>query len=103
MILHPGILALIVGSCIVLVMMLFASAQGIGILKGWDFRSSSEKQLDLERRTYLISSIIQYALGFEILSTLLFIYTVDDIHNLFVGAMCATGSLNATPVGWYAL
>jgi hypothetical protein len=84
-------------------MMLFASAQGIRILTGWDFSSSSEKQLNLERKTYLISSIIQYALGFEVLSTLLFIYTVDDIHNLFVGAMCATGSLNANPVGWYAL
>lgn len=103
MILHPGILALIVGSCIVFVMMLYASVQGTRILAGWDFRSSSEKQLNLERKTYLISSIIKYALGFEILSTLLFIYTVDDIHHLFVGAMCATGSLNANPVGWYAL
>ena len=103
MILHPGILALIVGSCIVFVMMLYASVQGMSIRAGWDFQSSSEKQLNLERRTYLISTIIKYALGFEVLSTLLFIYTVDDIHTLFVGAMCATGSLNANPVGWYAL
>ncbi len=103
MILHPGILALLVGSCIVFVMMLYASLQGIVIMAGWDFMSSSEKQLNLERKTYLISSVIKYALGFEILSTLLFMYTVDDIHSLFVGAMCATGSLNANPVGWYAL
>jgi len=103
MILHPGILALLVGSCIVFVMMLFASVQGIRIMAGWDFKSSSEKQLNLERRTYLISSIIKYVLGFEILSAFLFMYTVDDIHHLFVGAMCATGSLNANPVGWYAL
>ena len=103
MILHPGILALIIGSTIVFVMMLYASVEGLRIMSGWDFKSSSEHQLDLERRTYLISSIIKYALGFEILSTLLFIYTVDDIHTLFVGAMCATGSLNANPIGWYAL
>ena len=103
MILHPGILALLVGSCIVFVMMLYASIQGISIISGWDFQSSSEHQLNLERKTYLISSIIKYALGFEVLSTLLFIYTVDDIHDLFVGAMCATGSLNANPIGWYAL
>ena len=103
MILHPGILALLAGSCIVFVMMLYASIQGISIMRGWDFQSSSEKQLNLERKTYLISSIIKYALGFEVLSTLLFIYTVDDIHTLFVGAMCSTGSLNANPIGWYAL
>jgi len=103
MILHPGILALLVGSWIVFVMMLYASLQGIIIMAGWDFRSSSEEQLKLERKTYLVSSIIKYALGFEIISTLLFMYTVDDIHSLFVGAMCATGALNANPVGWYAL
>ena len=103
MILHPGILALLIGSTIVFVMMLYASIEGIRIISGWDFQSSSEHQLNLERKTYLISSIIKYALGFEVISTLLFIYTVDDIHTLFVGAMCATGSLNANPIGWYAL
>jgi hypothetical protein len=103
MILHPGILALIIGSTIVFVMMLYASIEGIRIISSWDFKSSSEHQLNLERKTYLISSIIKYVLGFEVLSTLLFIYTVDDIHTLFVGAMCATGSLNANPIGWYAL
>ena len=46
---------------------------------------------------------MNYILGFLIISTILFIYSVDDIHKLFVGAMCATGSLNANPVGWYAL
>lgn len=103
MILHPGILSLLAGSCIVFLLMLYASFHGIRIIAGWDFQSSSEMQLGLERKTHLISTIITYALAFEVLSTLLFIYTVDDIHNLFVGSMCATGSLNANPVGWYAL
>ncbi len=103
MILHPGILSLLAGSIIVFALMLYGSFQGVRIMLGWDFQSSSEKQLGLERQTYLISTIVTYALAFEVLSTLLFIYTVDDIHHLFVGAMCATGSLNANPVGWYAL
>ncbi len=103
MILHPGILALIAGSFIVFIMMLYASILGIRIITRWDIRSSSEEQLTLEKKTYLVSSIIKYALGFEIISGLLYIYTVDDIYRLFVGAMCSTGSLNANPVGWYAL
>ena len=103
MILHPGILALLTGSSIVLVMMLHASGIGVRILLRWDFSSSSEGQLALERKTYLVSTLIHYALGFEIISGLLFIYTVDDIHPLFVGAMCATGSLNANNIGWQAL
>ncbi|MEW6116329.1 MAG: hypothetical protein AB1553_05450 [Nitrospirota bacterium] len=103
MILHPGILALITGTAVVFVMLLYASAAGIRVLARWDFESSSEEQLSLERQTYLIASIIKYALGFELLSGLLFLYTVDDLHKVFVGAMCATGSLNANPIGWYAL
>lgn len=103
MILHPGILSLIAGSFIVLAMMMYSSGLGFMILRKWDSNSSSPGQLALERKTYLISTLMNYVLGFEIFSSLLFIYTVDDIHGIFVGAMCATGSLNANPIGWYAL
>ena len=103
MILHPGILSLIAGSLIVTAMMVYSAFLGFMILRKWDINSSSSEQLTLERTTYLISTIMNYVFGFEIFSSLLFIYTVDDIHRIFVGAMCATGSLNANPIGWYAL
>lgn len=103
MILHPGILALYTGSFITLLLVFFAAALGVRILLQWDITSSADTQLVLERRTYLISTIVQYGLFFEILSAFLFIYTADDLHNLLVGAMCATGSLNANPYGFPAL
>lgn len=103
MLFHPGILALVNGSALVALMMLYAAMLGVKVILRWDFQSSSAYQLSLERKTYLISTIMNYVLGFQIISALLFIYTVDDIHKLFVGAMCATGSLNANPVGWLAL
>ncbi len=103
MILHPGIIALLIGSSLALLMVVYAGGLGLKILARWDFQSSSAQQLQLERRTYLISTIVNYALGFEIISGLLLVYTLDDIHRLFVGAMCATGSLNANPIGWYLL
>jgi hypothetical protein len=102
-ILHPGILSLITGSVIVTSMILYASVLGIRILRRWDINSSAQEQLSLERKTYLVSTIMNYILGFEILSAFLFIYTTDEIHELFIGAMCATGSLNANPVGWKVL
>ncbi len=103
MILHPGILALLVGASIVVVMVLYASFIGVRILRRWDSGSSSEEQLTLERQTYLVSTLASTALGFQAVSLLLFLYTVDDIHGLFTGAMCATGSLNAAPWGWAVL
>lgn len=103
MILHPGILGLLVGALITLMMVLYAVITGTVILFKWDFASSSAYQLSLERKTYLISTLVNWALGFQIVSTVLFVYTMEDIHELFVGAMCATGSLNANPIGWYVL
>jgi hypothetical protein len=47
--------------------------------------------------------VVTYTLAFEILSLVLFVYTADAIHKVFVGAMCATGSLNANPIGWAVL
>ena len=103
MILNPGILALLLGSAIALLLILYAAWLGIRILARWDAQSSSEEQLLLERKSWLVASLVNYALGFEIATGLLFLYTLDDIHRLFVGAMCATGSLNANQIGWLAL
>ncbi len=103
MILHPGILALIVGAGAVLLMVLYAGVLGVQIMRGWDFASSAARQLQLERRTYLVSTLLNFACGFQAASVFLFVFTADEIHPLFVGAMCATGTLNANPVGWRLL
>ncbi len=103
MILHPGILALLSGGLITFFLIIAAAGLGLQILLKWDITSSSETQLSLERRTYLVSTLVQYGLLFEVMSVFLFIYTADDLHNLLVGAMCATGSLNANPYGFPAL
>lgn len=103
MILHPGILALLLGALLVSGMVLYGAAIGAVVLARWDLGSSSEGQLALERKTYLLSTLMSHALALEILSALVFFYTLEDIHPLFVGAMCAIGTLNASPVGWWAL
>lgn len=103
MILHPGVLALFLGSLVTLLFVLLACGVGLGILRHWNYQSSSARQLALERRTYLVSAVMNYALGFSVVSVFLFLRTVDDLHPLLVGAMCATGALNANPVGWAAL
>ena len=103
MILHPGILALLIGSLLTLLLMLKACWLGLQIIWRWDMTSSSETQLLLERKTWLVSTLLNYALSFQILSGVLYLYTLEDIHRLFVGAMCATGALNANLVGWLVL
>ena len=103
MMFHPGILALLLGSILTTSMLCYAAYEGVRIIRGWDIASGSERQLELERRTYLVSTIINYVLGFQLLSLFLFIYTADTISPLFIGAMCAAGSLNVNGLGYPAL
>lgn len=103
MILDPPILALLLGSILISYLVLYSTAFGVQIIRNWDISSGSELQLSLERKTYLISTIIGYAFGFQLLSLFLFIYTTDDLCRLFVGAMCAVGTLNVNAYGYPAL
>ncbi len=103
MIQHPGILALLVASGIVSLLLAAAGWQGFRILLGWDLHSGSEVQLDLERRTYLVSTLVANALLIQILSLFLFIFTAEGLHNQFVGAMCAAGSLAVNAYGYPTL
>ena len=103
MILQPATLALLLIALLVSGMGVYAGFYGVRILKRWDPASGSEGQLELERRTYLISTIMSYILVFELMSLFLFIYTADDLHPLFTGAMCAAGTLAVNSFGYPAL
>ncbi len=103
MILHPAIVALVVVSFLVTAMILSGAFFGVRIIRHWDLASGSEIQLLLERRTYLISTLLAYVFAFEIGSLFLFIYTADSLHTLFVGAMCAAGALYVDPYGYPTL
>jgi len=84
-------------------MALYSAALGARILRRWDIRSGSELQLSLERRTYLVSTVLAYALGFQLASLFLLVYTADAICSFFVGAMCAAGTFNVNGYGYPAL
>jgi hypothetical protein len=103
MILDPSILALLISSLLISLMTLYASGYGVQILRRWDIASGSELQLELERRTYLISTIVSYFLAFQLISLFLFIQTADSICHLFVGAMCAVGTLTVNGFGYPTL
>jgi len=103
MIFHPSIIALYTASILIGLMILYSACYGIQIHRKWDISSGSDLQLILERRTYLISTILTYVFAFELISFFLYIYTADHLHTLFVGAMCAAGTLKVNAFGYPAL
>ena len=103
MLFHPAILALYAGSLLVGFMVLYGAPAAWRIWRRWNLRSGSEGQLALERKTYLVSTLLAYAFGFELLSLFLFVFTAEQLHTFFVGAMCAAGSLYVNPYGYPTL
>lgn len=99
----PAMMALLLGSFLSFGALAFAAGPAAEIRRRWDLTSGSDRQLRMERRTYLISALVNWVMAYEIISLFLFIRTVDDLHPLFTGAMCAAGTLNVTPYGYPAL
>ena len=103
MTLHPAVLALFVASLLTGCMVLYAGWYGARILLQWEIGSGSERQLELERRTYLISTLLSVAFALQLLSLFLFVFTADRLHGMFSGAMCAAGTLNVNGFGYPVL
>lgn len=103
MILHPAVIANVVASLIISGVLIYAGYYGVQILRKWDLQSGHEGQLILERRTYLISTILTFAFGLELMSLFLYVFTANNLCPLFVGAMCAAGTLNVNPYGYPTL
>jgi len=93
-------------ACVILlisVAVAYAASWAAAILGRWDPASGSELQLGLERRTYLISTIVAYTFALQLCSLFLFIHVADQISHLIVGAMCAAGALSANAFGYPTL
>ncbi len=103
MIFQPAIIALLLAAGLSLAMLATAAPFAVQLIRHWDIGSGSERQLRLERLTYLFSMMVALVCGLQILSTLLFVFNADKMSVMFVGAMCAVGALNANDYGFPAL
>lgn len=100
---QPAILALLLASGLGLAALLVASPWVLQLVRHWDLRSGSRLQLVLERRTYLLSTLVGFVLVVQMAALLLFIFNADRMAVQFVGAMCAVGTLQANAYGFPAL
>ncbi len=103
MLFQPAIIALLLASSVSALMLLASGPFALGLIRHWDIRSGSERQLGLERRTYLMSTLLAFVFATQLVALLLFIFNADKMSVMFVGAMCAVGTLNVNAFGFPAL
>nr|WP_321525771.1 hypothetical protein [uncultured Cohaesibacter sp.] len=103
MIFQSTILALLLVSALDSIILLWAASFAYGVLRNWDVTSGGARQINMERRTYLVSTALTFVMVVELLSLLLFVYNADRMAVMFTGAMCAVGTLNVNVYGFPAL
>ncbi len=103
MFLNSWSLGLSLASLIVILLGVFACRTAIRVLRYWNPSSDSNLQIKLENEIWLASTLVEYGLGFQILTLVLFVLAADTFCQVIVGAMCATGALLANSFGMPAL
>jgi hypothetical protein len=103
MLFQPAILALLLASAASVAMLLGVTPFAVAVLRHWDIRSGSERQLALERRTYLVSALVTLVLATQLVSLALFVFNADRMATMFRAAMCAVGTLNVNEYGFPTL
>ncbi len=103
MIFQPAIIALLLASALCVLALVGSAPFAVDVIRRWNIRSGSEQQLQLERRTYLFSTLLTLVLALQLAAVLLFVFNAEKMSGMFVGAMCAVGTLNVNAFGFPAL
>jgi len=97
---HWIIAQLVAQTCSV-ALLLGALRYSVTIVRAWQPENNTTLQLTLERKAYLVSSVVGIAVVFQLLSLIMFVVTVNEhLPSLIKGAMCATGTLSLNPWGY---
>lgn len=71
MIFQPAIIALLLASLVSVGLLLAAAPFALEVIQHWNIRSGSERQLVLERRTYLLSTLLTFVFATQLVALLL--------------------------------
>ncbi|ACZ11728.1 hypothetical protein [Sulfurospirillum deleyianum] len=85
----------------VILLLLMSIAQGniILILRRWDFESSTALQYHLEKKNYLVNTILYFTVAVKIILFLFFILSLNSLAGVVPGAMCSAGVVGANVYG----
>jgi len=101
--LNNQVIVYLLSEAILLLLLAVALAVTVGILRHWDFGSFSERQFRLERRAYLVMTILGFVFVVKFFLVLYFVFAIDRLALLVPGAMCAAGVVSANDYGMVLL
>lgn len=103
MILNPPVMALSLAALLSAGSLGWAGIFSVQLLRHWDLASGARRQIELERRTYLVGTTLTLVMVLQGFALVLMVSTADRLAPLLIGAMCAFGTFNASAYGFWAL
>ena len=97
--LNNQVIVYLLSEAILLLLMGVAFVVTVGILRHWDFGSFSQRQFKLERRAYLVMTVLIFVFVVKFFLLVYFVFAIDALAVLVPGAMCAAGVVSANDYG----
>ena len=97
--LSPDVIAILALDGLLLLFGLLAFGVSVQIVREWDADATTPRQYALQKRAYLVATIVEFIFYLKLPLFLYFIHTLDKLSNLLPGAMCAAGVTTATVYG----
>ncbi len=97
--LTPEVLTIYIVDILFLLFSVIAFYLSVQIVLNYDRNTNTALQYELEKKSYLASTIIKFIFFIKIPLFVFFVFTLDKISDILVGAMCAAGVVNATEYG----
>jgi len=94
------VLIYLLSESIIYILVFIAAILSLQLIVKWDFGSYSEIQFALEKRAYLVMTIVTFAFIIKIITLPYFTYGIDRLSDLVPGAMCASGVIGANGYGY---
>jgi len=95
----PEIVAIYIVDILSLIILLSVLPFCIKVALKWDIKSTANEQYAMEKKTYLVATVVRIVLIFRVLLYALYIYSLDKLNIAVPGAMCATGVISSTVYG----
>jgi hypothetical protein len=97
--LNSSVVVFLASEGVLFLMLLLAFFVAIKILLKWDFDSHTREQFALEKRAYLVVTIIFFIAVIKFFLLPYFVFTIDGLSAIVAGAMCGAGVISANSYG----
>ena len=71
----------------------------VTIVRYWDFNATTPLQYVLEKKNYLINTILYFTVSCKVILFLFFIQSLNALSGIVPGAMCSAGVVGANHYG----